>query len=586
LKLTFYVKKEHSSVTEKPTYKDLEERIRLLEEESSKGRQAEDALRESEAKYRNVVENAQEAILIAQDVKLVFVNRAALHLTGYSEEQFLSGPFTDFIHPDDRNIVASHHLSRLMGEAVPPVYSFRVVRLDGAVRWVELNAAIISWEGNPATLNFLSDITERKRVADALRESEEKYRLLFENAGEGISIIRGEMIEFANPALAKILGQSIEIITIKSFTSFLHPDDRAMVLDHHIRRMRGEDVETGYDFRIITATGQVRWLHITSQIISWNGTPASLSFVMDITDRKVAEEALRESEYRFRELFDKMKSGVAVYEAINDGSDFIFRDFNRAAEIMEGVTKEMVIGKSVLEVFPGVKEFGLLDLFQSVWKSGIPRNLPISHYKDTRIDSWRENYVYKLPAGELVAIYDDVTEQKKMEEEIRMLSITDALTGLFNRRGFIALAEQQMKTANRIQKKLVLFYIDLDGMKSVNDRWGHEEGDQLLVSSAKILKQTFRESDIIARLGGDEFTVLAAEIAETTEIALTRLGERLKSYNALPNRRYAISLSIGIAVYDPSLPCSLDELMSRADNLMYEQKKEKAGLTMRTTATD
>ncbi len=574
-------------MTEKPTYQDLEKRISVLEEESItiKGRQAEEALRESESKYRNVVENAQEAILIAQDARLVFVNRAALYLTGYSEEKFLSVPFTDFIHPDDRNIVASHHLKRLMGEEVPPVYTFRVVRQDGSIRWVELNAAIISWEGKSATLNFLSDITERQRVEDALRESEEKYRLLFENAGEGILIIRGEFIEFANPAMAKILGQSIEIIKIKPFVSFLHPDDRAMVIDHHVRRMRGEDVKTGYDFRIITGTGQERWLHINSQVIPWNGAPASLSFVMDITDRKVVEEALRESEFRFRELFDKMKSGVAVYEAINDGNDFIFRDFNRAAEVMEGVTKEMVIGRSILEVFPAVKEFGLFDLFQSVWKSGIPRHFPVSHYKDTRIDGWRENYVYKLPAGELVSIYDDVTEQKKMEEEIRMLSITDALTGLFNRRGFIALAEQQMKTANRIQKKLVLFYIDLDGMKAVNDRWGHEEGDHLLMSSAKILKQTFRESDIIARLGGDEFTVLAAEIAETTDIALKRLNERIRSYNDLPDRRYKISMSIGTVIYDPLTPCTLDELLSRADTLMYKQKKEKAQRTDRVAAT-
>jgi diguanylate cyclase (GGDEF)-like protein/PAS domain S-box-containing protein len=572
-------------VTEKPTYQDLEKRISVLEEESIKGRQAEEALRESEAKYRNVVENAQEAILIAQDVKLVFVNRAALALTGYSEEKFLSVPFTDFIHPDDRNIVAGHHLKRLMGEEVPPVYTFRVVRQDGRIRWVELNAAIISWEGKPATLNFLSDITERQRVEEALRESEEKYRLLFENAGEGILIVRGELVEFANPALAKILGQSIEIIKFKPFVSFLHPDDRAKVLDHHIRRMRGEDVETGYDFRIITSAGQERWLHINSQVIPWNGAPASLSFVIDITDRKMAEKALRESEFRFRELFDKMKSGVAVYEAINDGNDFVLRDFNRAAELMEGVTKEMVIGRSVLEVFPAVKEFGLFDLFQSVWKSGIPRHFPVSHYKDKRIDGWRENYVYKLPAGELVTIYDDVTERKKMEEEIRMLSITDALTGLFNRRGFIALAEQQIKTANRIQKKLVLFYIDLDGMKAVNDRWGHEEGDHLLVNSAKILKQTFRESDIIARLGGDEFTVLAAEIAETTEIALKRLNERIRSYNDLPDRRYQISMSIGTVIYDPSTPCTLDELLSRADTLMYKQKKEKAHRTHRVTAT-
>ncbi len=573
-------------MTGKPTYEDLERIIQELEEESIKGRQAEDALRESEAKYRNVVENAQEAILIARDAKLVFVNRAALNLTGYSEERFISEPFTEFVHPDDRNMVADYHLRRLMGEEVPPVYSFRVVRQDRKVRWVEMKAAIISWEGKPATLNLLSDITERKRVEDALRESEEKYRHLFENAGEGILITSGEIIEFANPALAKIMGQTMDIIKTRPIAYFLHPDDREMVIDNQLRRMRGEPVETGYDFRIITAAGQERWLHITSQVIPWNGRPASLSFVMDITDSKEAEAALRESEDRFRELFDNMKSGVAVYEAVDGGNDFIFRDLNRAAEKMDGVPKERVIGKSVLEIFPAIKEFGLFDLFQSVWKSGIPGNLPVSHYKDACIDGWRENYVYRLPAGELVTIYDDVTERKKMEEEIRMLAITDALTGLFNRRGFIALVEQQLKTANRIQKKLILFYIDLDGMKAVNDLWGHEEGDQLLVSAANILKQTFRESDILARLGGDEFTVLAADADNIPEIALARLHDRLRQHNALPDLRYEISMSIGTAVYDPSTPCTIDELMSRADAMMYAQKKEKAGRTVRTKAPD
>ena len=175
----------------------------------------------------------------------------------------------------------------------------------------------------------------------------------------------------------------------------------------------------------------------------------------------------------------------------------------------------------------------------------------------------------------MVAIYDDVTEQKKLEEEIRVLSITDPLTGLFNRRGFIALAEQQMKTANRTHKKLLLFFIDLDGMKAVNDTWGHEEGDRLLVNAANLLKQTFRESDILARIGGDEFTVLAAVISETPEIVLARFNHRISRHNALPDQRYEISMSIGISVYDPATHCSLDELMSRADSLMYAQKKEK-----------
>jgi diguanylate cyclase (GGDEF)-like protein len=233
------------------------------------------------------------------------------------------------------------------------------------------------------------------------------------------------------------------------------------------------------------------------------------------------------------------------------------------------------VGKSVLQVFPTVKEFGLFEIFQSVWKDGIPRHHPVSQYKDGRIEGWRENYVYRLPSGEVVAIYDDVTESKKREEEIQLLAVTDILTGLYNRRGFMALTDQQMKTAMRTGKKMSLLFIDLDGMKRINDTWGHEEGDRALVSAAAILKQTFRESDILARMGGDEFAVLAVDAAENPEIVLRRLAEQIAVHNAAPDRLYEIAMSIGTTVYDPRTPCSLDDLLSRADTLMYEQKKRR-----------
>jgi PAS domain S-box-containing protein len=135
--------------------------------------------------------------------------------------------------------------------------------------------------------------------------------------------------------------------------------------------------------------------------------------------RKRAEDTLRESEGRFRELFDNMSSGVAVYEAIDQGKDFIFKDFNKAGEQIEGVKKEDIIGKRVTEVFPGVKEFGLFAGLQRVFTTGKPEHQPISLYKDERIGGWRENYVYKLPAGEIVTVYDDVTQRKKSEEALR-----------------------------------------------------------------------------------------------------------------------------------------------------------------------
>lgn len=172
-------------------------------------------------------------------------------------------------------------------------------------------------------------------------------------------------------------------------------------------------------------------------------------------------------------------------------------------------------------------------------------------------------------------IISDITERKRMENEMRELSLRNQLTGLYNRRGFIALAEQQLKTANRTKKQMLLAFIDIDDMKTINDTWGHEEGDRALKNVSVILKQAFRESDIIARIGGDEFAVLAIDAAETPETVMGRLADRTGDHNSLPDQPYKISMSIGTAIYDPESQCSLDELMSRADQLMYEQKRKK-----------
>ena len=139
-------------------------------------------------------------------------------------------------------------------------------------------------------------------------------------------------------------------------------------------------------------------------------------------NREEAEDQLKEYQAKFKALFDNVSSGVAIYEARNDGEDFVFVDFNPSAEEIEHINKEELIGKSVAEVFPGVKEFGLFDVFRRVYKTGTPEHLPISVYKDERVAGWRENYVFRLPSKQVVAIYDDVSAQKRTELVTRMTS--------------------------------------------------------------------------------------------------------------------------------------------------------------------
>jgi diguanylate cyclase (GGDEF)-like protein len=169
-----------------------------------------------------------------------------------------------------------------------------------------------------------------------------------------------------------------------------------------------------------------------------------------------------------------------------------------------------------------------------------------------------------------------INSQKRMAAEITSLSITDYLTGLYNRRGFMTLAEQQIKIVERTKTRLMLLFADLDKMKSINDNLGHKKGDKALIEVASILKKAFRESDIIARVGGDEFAVLGI-VAQESDIGAfeSRLQEQIDIHNAYQNRDYTISLSVGNACSDPGKHYSIDELMSRADKLMYEQKRSK-----------
>ncbi len=166
-------------------------------------------------------------------------------------------------------------------------------------------------------------------------------------------------------------------------------------------------------------------------------------------------------------------------------------------------------------------------------------------------------------------------KQYTLQAELGNLALTDELTGLYNRRGFTALAERQLKLGHRSGRGMLLFMMDVDHLKQINDSFGHLEGDCALQRMADVLEETFRDSDVVARLGGDEFAVLAIEAAGHCEATIkARLFELLKSISAKQSR-YAISISLGVARFDPDSPTSIAELMLKADQAMYEQKRQR-----------
>lgn len=174
-------------------------------------KQAAEIVKQSEKKYRELFENANEAIFVAQDDKLVFINPMLTKLFGYSAAELTAKPFIEFIYPDDKGLVIDRHKRRLMGESLPPVYAFRVVRRDGAVRWVELSAVLIEWEGRPATLNFLSDITEHREAEQRVRQVAEEWQTTFDSISDMVSIQdRDYKIVRLNKAYADAVGMKIE----------------------------------------------------------------------------------------------------------------------------------------------------------------------------------------------------------------------------------------------------------------------------------------------------------------------------------------------------------------------------------------
>ena len=169
----------------------------------------------------------------------------------------------------------------------------------------------------------------------------------------------------------------------------------------------------------------------------------------------------------------------------------------------------------------------------------------------------------------------EIQERLRAEAEVRQLSVTDELTGLYNRRGFFLLADQQLKIARRTQTSYFILFADLDGLKRINDTLGHEMGDRVIVDAAQILKQTFREADIVARLGGDEFALFIPNFSGDSSINFqARLQENIDRFNQHSERAY-ISISLGVEFGDLNNEVLLEQLLAKADKLMYEHKRTK-----------
>ena len=284
------------------------------------------------------------------------------------------------------------------------------------------------------------------------------------------------------------------------------------------------------------------------------------------------EEALRKSEEKYRPILQAAKDGF--WRVNIEGS---LLEVNDAYCRMSGYSAQELLDMFVPDLEVSESTDGIAAHIQKVMGQGEDRFESKHVRKDGSIFDI-EVSLQSCPSdgGQFVVFLRDITDRKKAEEALKTLSLRDELSGLYNRRGFFTLAEQGLKTAQRMGIEMLLIFGDLDNMKKINDTFGHKEGDQALVDASQILRETFRESDIIARIGGDEFAILAMNRLETSaEKLISRFEQVLNEHHLQTKRSYTLSLSLGIAYFDPKNPCSIDVLLAQADKLMYENKLKK-----------
>jgi diguanylate cyclase (GGDEF)-like protein/PAS domain S-box-containing protein len=270
-------------------------------------------------------------------------------------------------------------------------------------------------------------------------------------------------------------------------------------------------------------------------------------------------------------LIERLTDGVFV---LDDRDRLV--DANPQAMKILGWTQPP-IGQRAEQVFAAWKE--VRDGCQMT-AGADPVKIEIQHiiddqsvYFDINITALRDEMRSNI--GRLIVLHD-ITARKQLEEKLLELSLVDELTGLNNRRGFFVLAAQFIQMAKRMNLKAALIFADLDGMKIINDTFGHAEGDRALIETAALLRSASRSSDLLARLGGDEFVLLAIETNDnSTQAMLNRLESRLEAFNSQESRKYPISISFGVAHYDPAQPNPLDEILKEADHSMYAQKQAK-----------
>jgi PAS domain S-box-containing protein len=305
-------------------------------------------LRENNENHRNIVESVPVGIFIFQDGRFVYVNEKIAQMTGYSKiELYKINPFS-LVHPEHLEEVQKYSEIAFAGETekLPDYFPIKLFRKDGGEIWVEIKYNRITYRGKPALLVTVVDITEIKKLKEKIRESEESFRALAENAIAGVLVYQDDYIIYANPVVEKLTGYRREELMSAPFWEFAHPSIRKIVMERGRRRQRGERVEpTIYEVPFLAKNGEVRWGLFAFSNTVYNGKPAGVTIFFDITEKKMLEEKLKESEKKFRMLFENANDAIFIHDF--EGR---FLEVNQTACKRLGYTKEELLNMTPMDI--------------------------------------------------------------------------------------------------------------------------------------------------------------------------------------------------------------------------------------------
>jgi PAS domain S-box-containing protein/putative nucleotidyltransferase with HDIG domain len=396
----------------------------------TKRKQAEEALKDSEAVYKRLFENTQTAmeVISGETGLVVLANDTTARMFGFDSADDLIGVDSlEYLLPEDRDRVAAEMARALAENDRSGATEMSVRTKDGRWLWINALVTYVQHRGKTYLLISLVDLTSRKQAEQTLRESEEKNRLLVDNAAEAIIVVQDGALKFVNPKATEISGYSAEELLSRSFLDLVYPDDRQVIADNYAKRLAGEETLNNYWLRIVDKAGGTKWLQINTVQLSWEGRPAVLSMLNDVTERRQAEEAFRESESRYRLLVENVSD---VIWSVDMKSKRVL--FSPSVTRLIGYTLQEAQGIKMKEVVsPTSYPKAMMAFSELLGKQGngsdgrsSSAQIEIELMRKDGSFVWVDISVTLLrdakgQPAELFGVIRDVTQRRKVEEDLR-----------------------------------------------------------------------------------------------------------------------------------------------------------------------